>query len=292
MSKKIPSYSIEEINRCAELVAMDFDIRRLEIHILNPNNLKFPHRHDFYNLIFITEGSGTHDIDFKQYEIQPNQLFFMDDCQVHEWELQNIKGFTLFFKKEFYEVDEKSLLLKTLPFFNNSDSDLPVVVFNENDSQIVQTIFEEILIEFQQKNAHYQQLIKVKLKSLLLYSLRAYKPLYIESSSDLNISKIRSFEKLIEKHFITLKSVKHYADLLNITPNYLNSICNKTTGKSAGEMIRKRIILEAKRLLIHTTLSVCEMAFALGYQDCSYFIRVFKNDTGQTPEQFRIIARS
>ncbi len=287
MSKNIPSYSIEQINSCADLEKMDFDIRRLEIHILNTNNLKFPHRHNCYNLIFITEGTGTHDIDFKKYEIKPNQLFFMDDCQVHEWDLHNVKGFTLFFKKEFYEVDEKALLLQSFPFYHHGDNDFPFVIFNQEAATKVTSIFEEILSEFKLKEPYSQQLIKVQLKTLLLHSLRFYKPLYGESSSDLNISKIRNFEKMIEIHFVQKKSVKDYADLLNITPNYLNAICNKTTGKSAGELIRKRIILEAKRHLTHTTLSISEMAFALGYKDCSYFIRVFKNETLQTPEEFR-----
>jgi AraC family transcriptional regulator, transcriptional activator of pobA len=118
--------------------------------------------------------------------------------------------------------------------------------------------------------------------------LRAYQPQFKSSGSDLNISKIRSFEKLIETHYKDYKSVKDFADKLNITPNYLNAICTKTIGRTAGEIIRDRVILEAKRLLLHSSMSVCEMAYHLGYDDCSYFIRVFKKDVGSTPEQFRL----
>ncbi|WP_394996036.1 AraC family ligand binding domain-containing protein [Emticicia sp.] len=77
----------------------------------------FPHRHDFYNLIYIKRGSGTHDIDFKRFDVEPNQIFFMNDSQVHEWNLSDDTiGYTLFFKKEFFEVVEKSLSLQALPF--------------------------------------------------------------------------------------------------------------------------------------------------------------------------------
>lgn len=287
MDKNIPSYTIEQINNCADLETMNIDIRPLEVHVLNPNNLKFPHRHSFYTLIYISEGSGTHDIDFRRFEVLPNQLFFMNEGQVHEWDLKNIKGFTFFFKKDFYEVVEKSLSLQALPFFNNSATEAPMVIFDKDDALKIQSLFEEIMLEFTNKNPHHQSLIKSLLKIILIRSLRIYKPLYTNEASNLNVSKVRFFEQLIERHYLELKSVKEYADKMSLTANYLNAICSKTVGKSAGELIRNRVVLESKRLLLHSSMSICEMGYHLGYNDCSYFIRLFKNDTGVTPEQFR-----
>jgi AraC-like DNA-binding protein len=62
----------------------------------------------------------------------------------------------------------------------------------------------------------------------------------------------------------------------------------KKSGKSAGELIRQRVLLEAKRLLAHTKLSVSEISFKLGFEDNSYFGRFFKKYNGLTPERFRI----
>jgi AraC family transcriptional regulator, transcriptional activator of pobA len=290
MKKSIPSITIEQLNACDKNIKMKVDIRRLEVHKNTLTKADFPHRHDFYNLIYIKKGSGTHHIDFKRFEVEPNQMFFMNDGQVHEWDLsEDTTGYTLFFKKEFYEVMEKSFALQALPFFNNGNNDAPVVVFSAEQGKTIENLFEEIIIEFNANKPHRDIQIKSFMKIILINALRIYQPLFKGDSSDLNISKIRNFEVLIEKHFKEYKSVKDFADKLNITANYLNAICTKTVGKTAGEMIRDRVILEAKRLLLHSSISVCEMAYLLGYDDCSYFIRVFKKEVEHTPEHFRLI---
>jgi AraC-like DNA-binding protein len=95
------------------------------------------------------------------------------------------------------------------------------------------------------------------------------------------------FQKLIDKHFNQNKSVSFYAGELNITPNYLNMLCKKQFGRSAGEMITSRLILEAKRLLYHTDSDISQIAFDLGYEDPSYFTRTFKKVEKRTPTEFR-----
>jgi AraC family transcriptional regulator, transcriptional activator of pobA len=290
MPKNIPTYTIEQLNQCDANITMNVDIRLLEKHVKNVDGIHFPHRHDFFNLIFITKGTGTHNIDFRQFVIEPNQLFFMNDGQIHEWNLSSdIQGFTMFFKKEFYNVAEPIFSIPHLPFFNNSGNEAPFVIFEETEAKIIGHFFEDIYNEFNKRLAYNEAIIKTLLKIILIRSLRIYEPNFSDSGSNLNISKVRQFESLIEQQFTVLKGVKEYANLLNLTPNYLNAICNKTVGKSAGEMIRDRLVLEAKRLLIHSSLSVCEMGYKLGYNDCSYFIRIFKKEVGKTPEQFRLM---
>jgi AraC-like DNA-binding protein len=289
MSKPIPIITIEQLNSCGHHITMNVDVRRLEVHAKTLTPADFPHRHDFYNLIYIKQGSGWHDIDFRRFKIEPNQLFFMNEGQVHEWFLsEDTVGYTFFFKKEFYDITDKHLSLSTLPFLNNSNNDIPLVMFDESDAALVETAFERIIEEYAQKKPHYEALINTLLKQLFIYSLRVYQPNFKDETAVLNVEKIRQFEALIEIHFRSYKLVKDYADLMNITPNYLNAVCNKTVGRKAGDLIRDRVLLEAKRLLLYSTMSVCEMAYHLGYEDCSYFIRVFKKEVKQTPEQFRL----
>lgn len=289
MPKTIPTYTIEQLNHCDSGISMNVDIRLLQDHVKNVDGIHFPHRHDFYNLIFITQGNGKHAIDFRSFDVQANQLFFMNDGQIHEWDLSpDIQGFTLFFKKEFYNVAEPVFSLPHLPYFNNSGNEAPVVVFDDSEAKIIGHFFEDIYNEFKKGLAYNEAIIKTLLKIILIRALRIYEPNYSDSGSNQNIAKVRAFESLIEQNYTKFKGVKDYANLLNITPNYLNAICSKTVGKSAGEMIRDRVILEAKRLLIHSSLSICEMGYKLGYDDCSYFIRIFKKEEGKTPEQFRL----
>ena len=80
---------------------------------------------------------------------------------------------------------------------------------------------------------------------------------------------------------------KEYAAMLYVTPNHLNALCNDLLGKAAGEVIRDRVLLEAKRLLVNADINISEIAFQLDFKDNSYFTRFFKKYTGTTPEDFR-----
>jgi AraC family transcriptional activator of pobA len=104
-----------------------------------------------------------------------------------------------------------------------------------------------------------------------------------------NYSTLRKFLNLIEKNVSILKFPREYAELLYVTPNHLNAICKELLGKSAGGMIRDRVVLEAKRLMINLDLSISEIAYELNFRDNSYFSKFFKKYTGITPEEFRIL---
>ena len=101
------------------------------------------------------------------------------------------------------------------------------------------------------------------------------------------LTVLRNFQHLIEKHFRTIKLPKEYAGLLYITPNHLNALCQDLLGKTAGDLIRDRVLLEAKRLLTNAGISVTQIAYDLNFQDNSYFNRFFKKNEGMTPEEFR-----
>ena len=105
--------------------------------------------------------------------------------------------------------------------------------------------------------------------------------------SPYNHTLLKAFQKLIEKNFATLKLPRDYAELLYITPNHLNAVCNDFLGISAGEVIRNRILLEAKRLLINLNFTIAEIGYQLNFTDNSYFSKFFKKYTGLTPEEFR-----
>jgi AraC family transcriptional regulator, transcriptional activator of pobA len=102
-----------------------------------------------------------------------------------------------------------------------------------------------------------------------------------------NQTLLKNFKKLIDANFTRLKLPKDYADLLYITPNHLNAICKDLLGMQAGEVIRNRTLLEAKRLLTNPQLNIAGIAFELNFSDNSYFTKFFKKTEGITPEEFR-----
>ena len=102
-----------------------------------------------------------------------------------------------------------------------------------------------------------------------------------------NQTLVRNFQKLIAENYTRLKLPKKYAEMLYITPNHLNAVCKDILEMSAGDMIRNRLVLEAKRLLTNQQLNINEIAFALNFNDNSYFTKFFKKTEGITPEAFR-----
>jgi AraC family transcriptional regulator, transcriptional activator of pobA len=108
-----------------------------------------------------------------------------------------------------------------------------------------------------------------------------------KGASKHNVVLMRQFEKLIEQHFREKRLPKEYAEMMFVTPNHLNALSNDVAGKSAGELIRERILLEAKRLLANSDLMISQIAAILHFEDNAYFTRFFKKYLGTTPEGFR-----
>ena len=99
--------------------------------------------------------------------------------------------------------------------------------------------------------------------------------------------QIRQFGALLNQHYRTLRSVRDYAALLHLTANHLNALCRRVLNKTASALIHERVIMEAQRLLSHSALGVAQVAYELGFEDASYFVRYFRKYTGTTPEAFR-----
>ncbi|WP_449399025.1 helix-turn-helix domain-containing protein [Chryseobacterium wanjuense] len=91
----------------------------------------------------------------------------------------------------------------------------------------------------------------------------------------------------MEHNYKENKALKFYADALHISERHLNRMLKETTSMTAAEMIRGRTVLEAKRLLGFTNLNIAEIAWHLGYDDNSYFTKIFKKETGLTPLTYR-----
>lgn len=202
---------------------------KFEDHLINTKNIHFPHRHDFYYLLYITSGGGSHTIDFKTYPIKQNQLFFMSPGQVHEWDIKpNTKGFTLFFNKELlktnvFKIEEEWSFFHT--FFNDCSYVIP-----KDHQPIIHNLFTLILTENAKFSIQQQQIAKA-LTSVLLFKINSI----LNNTNNILPSslhfQIRKFELLIDTNFNSQHSVLYYANKLNITPNYLNSLCKKNCCK-------------------------------------------------------------
>ena len=283
MKTNIPVYDICSLTNNKQ---DDILISRFADYLAVHKNLFIPHKHSFYHLVFFTKGGGSQTIDFEYVAVKPNQIYFMVPGQVHNWNFEGeVDGYIINFSAAFFQ----SFLLKAgyldeLPFFSGIVAD-SVVDVPADVQQLIKTLFEELVAENEGQQALKADMIRVTLLKLFIAIARLCAA--HDSAPTYNYTLLRNFQKLIEKNYTTLKLPKEYAELLYITPNHLNALCNAMLGIPAGEVIRNRVALEAKRLLINRELTIAEIADQLNFADNSYFTKFFKKQAGLTPEEFR-----
>ena len=285
MKTPIPVY---DICKLSDYQQDDMLISRFGIYLKKHKDLFFPHKHNFYHLVLFTKGGGTHSIDFKTFAVQPYQIYFMIPGQVHSWDFTGeVDGYVIHFSTDFFQ----SFLLTNdyigqFPFFSGN-IDEAVINIQPKLQQKITGLFEDIVAESENPGRLGNDLIRTLLIQVFILLARTNADNTQKQSTPYNYTLLKSFQKLVEKSYKTLKLPKQYAELVYITPNHLNAVCNDILGISAGEVIRNRVILEAKRLLINRNMSVAEIANELNFSDNSYFTKFFKKYTASTPEEFR-----
>jgi len=244
----------------------------------------FPHRHSFYVICLIRSGSGIHVIDFEEFEVKPNRLFIVSPLQVHFWRLNSNTNISLVqFSGRILNFNNESVSnLLSSPMMNGNYLDI-----TNSQADEVLTIAQKLEGEAINTDNYSPDIIRGYLIVLCRIIERMAEVKNESGLINARENKVQTFLTLVNRKFNQNKGVSFYADTLNITPNYLNMLCKKQLGRSAGEMITSRIMLEAKRLLYHTSSDISQIAFDLGFEDPSYFTRTFKRIEGKTPTEFR-----
>lgn len=265
-----------------------FYVNNLRTHLqLHPFVMR-PHKHDFYLIVFCTQGHGTHYIDFNAFEVKPGSLFFLFPGQSHQWDMSDdMDGYILFHSRAFYETVYSQKKINDYPFFF-CKYNRPVLYLSKEESDAVEHFFTEVIREFRGNElAKYQKICSL-LDLTYIDMTRYYLRGGIRVAPDkVHSLKIRQLDQLIDQHFRTIKSPAGYAELMHTSTKQLNRICKEALEKTTSELILERIVIEAKRLLVQDSLSIADIAAELGYLDTGYFIRVFRKQTGETPTEFR-----
>ncbi len=282
--KNIPIRNINVIPDSINL-SEKFRIRTVQELQLEQKLIQDTHRHDYYFILALIKGKGKHTIDFITYEITDYSIFFMRPGQVHQLSLnKGCTGYLVQFSKDFYRPGNKTdqQLLRSASNKNFCKLDL-------KKSNNLFNILSYIYKEYTEKEKMYFDIIKANL-SIFFVELTRYRVNQIKSENkNINFTQERldEFLELLENNIYKYKQVSEYADMLNLSTFQLNSMTKSNLGKTCSTLIDEQIILESKRYLLATTEQVKEIAYNLGYEDVSYFIRFFKKHTGRTPEAYR-----
>ncbi|WP_292010452.1 helix-turn-helix transcriptional regulator [Chryseobacterium sp.] len=241
-----------------------------------------PHKHDFFIINLFEKGKGTHYIDFKEYSIEDRQVHLLFPDQVHRWEIgKETVGYQLMISREWFES-----FLPSLRFSASYYHIHPVFTLTEETYRQLWYEFQCIQDELKKKNLFWR-LIQTRSELIGLLISRsvegAFKDFEVYNSNPV----LSKFFSLIDEYFKEDRSVSFYAEKLTISANYLNIICKKNLHVSASSLIQDRILLEAKRLLKVSEMSVKDIVYELGFYDHASFSKFFKAQTGMTPSQFK-----
>ena len=286
MSEKLPTYSLSSfshpLGRSALYRAEVFDANR---HF----EVTYPHRHDFYEVLFIRRGSGLHTIDSNSYAVEPPCVFFMSPGQAHKLDLsQDIEGYIFLFAAEFYLLSRtsKNRLLEFPFFFTLHQDNPPLYLGGIEQRSFIETLFVNAVAECSRSAEPSEELLRSILDTLLVSCASVYGQNQPRLAGRGHIM-VKRFLQLAEEHFRENITVDEYARLLAVTPGHLTQVVRELTGRTSNEILRAKQILETKRLLSHTSLSVTQIAEQMGFDDQSYFTKFFKKSAGMTPVQFR-----
>ena len=285
---KIPILNIRKFEK--EELLNDFYSNSFYNHIVeNRDQVNKPHSHDFFLCVFFTRGTGKHEIDFNTYPIVPGAIFFLKPGQTHFWEFEEIpEGFIFFHTQEFHDFYFLNHKLSSFPFWFSINNP-PIMVLHPEKIKKIEPLFEEINSEYAKEEA-FKRIKLVNLLNLVYVELsREYSSTELNSgsTSPAYIKILRGLETLVEEFYRVEKSAKFYADKLNITNKHLNRVTRETLNKTTTDLITERVILEARRLIVHSTNTLSELGEMLGYSDYAYFSKVFKLKTGMTPLEFK-----
>lgn len=248
-----------------------------------------PHRHTYFEIIWVRKGKGIHTIDFKNYKFEGPCLFLLHPQNIHTIQKQSVtSGGVIKFSPSFFSADDAAEnFLLNHGVFDDIDA-LPVINLTNQQDAALNRLFVELNEEYKRKGSFSGEILVSFLKIFLLKIYEIKKRSIPEKHfRSIEFRRYRSFQQCLDKEFKQHHEVSFYAGFLHVSAKTLSNITHKFAGKSPQNLIKERILLEAKRLIYHSALSIKEIAYSIGFNDYSYFIRFFKKNTGTNPAEHR-----
>jgi AraC-like DNA-binding protein/mannose-6-phosphate isomerase-like protein (cupin superfamily) len=267
--------------------------RQYQVEVFDANRhfqVKYPHRHDFFEVLFLYKGNGVHVIDNNRYPIEPPCVFFLSPGQAHKLEISSdIEGFIYIFTPEFYLINKNNQnRLIEFPFFYTIEQDNPPILLSDNDDvSFFYRLFKKGVTIADKQDHVSIELLRSILDTILTFCDSIYPNREVLNNKGKGHLLVKQFYQLVEQNIRNNYSVAQYAELLAVTPNHLTQTIRLLTNRTSTDIIKSKQILEIKRLLVHSDLSVTEIAHYMNYTDQSYFTKFFKRETGVTPLVYR-----
>lgn len=269
---------------------LEFEILDLGERLAQKHDMMtVPHRAQFHHIIWFNKGRGTHYVDFKPIEIEDHTLLFIPSNSVNLYDPEGIyDAKAIIFTDNFFcKNTPDTQFLKTTQLFSDL-YDTAKIIINQQSSSLG-VFLNAMEAEFQHKADQSQASI---LRHMLhIFLLKAEREMdsqgFVKLQPSAHLDTLIEFRDLLELNYKTEKAVNKYASKLNITEKLLHKATKTLLDKSPKQIIDERVLLEAKRQLSYSSYSVKEIAYDLGYDEPTNFIKYFKKRTNLTPTKFR-----
>jgi AraC family transcriptional activator of pobA len=246
------------------------------------------HRHDYVEL-FLLQGQGSVLIDFENCPLSGTSLVAIGPGRVHAWQANQMTGLYIAFTQEFFDgTGPPPSTLFDYPFIFGDELSSVIHLKPKQGAQ-AQGLFRDINCEFEKHEKLAVEIIRHQLRLLMVHLSRLYAA--ASPAPFAAVSLVRQFRQAVERSFRVSTSVRDCARGLGVTTSHLNESLRLETGLTAGDLIRARLLLEAKRLLLHSELTMAEIGYELGFEDPSYFSRFIRRELKTSPVEFRSLIR-
>lgn len=276
--KKLPQ------NKASQYSDFGVHLRRIEFPESNHIPVAYVHQDDYYICGLLEEGTGCCIIDFKEQHFSSGNVFLIQPGQVHRFvHSKDAVGWVLLVDTSFVGCEAKRIFDRFQLFASSIKIDEQLTYELKQMASILADRLNDITDELSKTIVRglaeaYINIVAESVKKMELQQVK---------HSHRHIEIVLSFLQLLAEHIATNHSPSYYASRLNISPVYLNEVVKKVTGMSTSSYIKNELILQAKRLLVHTNFSIKEISDRLGIEDYAYFSRIFTQTAGTSPSTFR-----
>lgn len=240
-----------------------------------------------FRLILLEKGNVEVKIDFSEYTIQGPSLIFVSENQLLtiRGEESKLEGRVVCFANDFFCIKlNRSETFCDAVIFNTTKP--PYVPLDTSDLSKVNYLISSMKNELEEANEFQDEIIISQLKTLLLHASNIKLKQFGQVNLSILSPLVTEFQNLLDSKYETEHSSQFYSDHLNVSPKGLNKAVKKELGRTVSELIKEKIVVEAKRELYTKKLSVKEIAFKLGFEDPAYFSRFFKKETAHSPKEY------
>lgn len=262
----------------------------ISLHEENVDSINSANYKQYIKVLLLSKGAEV-QVDLAEYSVKQPSLFFVSPSQhLHIKKLGKEEGHFVFYNRDFYciQIHDEEVACNGLLFSNIYN--MPMVELDNGEIPFFSYIFGQMTDEFGLNDTSLEEMLRTYLKQLFIKSARLWKKQnldkeLIEQNSDLEF--FRKFTLLVDEHYKEKHHVADYAELLFMAPKTISHKFKRLNLPQPNDVIKNRILLEAKRLLVHTNLTAKEVGYELGYEDPAYFSRLFVQKSGETPSAFR-----